>query len=160
MKFIHQAVECARLLDGIQILPLNVFNESELERLLIAYLSQDNRHAQKLRALRGAPSPLARDELVSCAELSHDQRLDDSARANGLRQFLDSGFCKSCTRLVWAGIKKVDVDLQRSSGGAWRWGDCRRGSRGCSWWNGLRSSFLFTNQSPQPPSQCVSGHLR
>ena len=67
VKFLHQAVKCARLLDGIQIFALNVFYKREFERLLIAYFSQDNRHAQKLRALRSAPSPLSRDELVSAS---------------------------------------------------------------------------------------------
>ena len=127
VKFFHQAVECARLLDGIQILALNVFDERELERLLVAYFSQDNRHAQKLRALRSAPSALSRDELVSRADLSHNERLDDSARANGLRQFLECRFRKSRSRLIRARIDQVDVDLQRPAGGNLRWCDCRCG---------------------------------
>ena len=127
VKFLHQAVECARLLDGIEIFALDVFYERELERLLIAYFAQYGRHAQKLRALRGAPSPLSRDELVSRADLSHDQRLNDSAGANGLRQFFERRFRKSRPRLVRAGIDQVDVDLQRAAGGNLRGSGCRRG---------------------------------
>ena len=65
MKLFHQALECARLLDGIQIFALDIFDERELERLLVADFAQHSRHAQKLRALRGAPSALAGDQLVS-----------------------------------------------------------------------------------------------
>ena len=65
VKLIHQPLECARLLDGIQIFALNVFDKRQLERLLIAHFSQHRRHTEKLRTLRGAPSPFAGDELVS-----------------------------------------------------------------------------------------------
>ena len=61
------------------------------------------------------------------ADFSHDQRLDDSARANGLRQFFERRFRKSRPRLVRARIDQVDVDLQRPAGNNLRWSGCRRG---------------------------------
>jgi hypothetical protein len=78
VKLFHQPIEGARLFDRVQILALNVFHERKLECLLIAYFSQDHRNSQKLCVLRSAPPAFSCDQLVSGADPSYDERLNDA----------------------------------------------------------------------------------
>jgi hypothetical protein len=105
MKLIHQSLESAGLLNRIQILALNVLDKTEFEGLLVAHLAENDGHTKQLRAQRRPPTPLARDQLVARADLPHNERLDDSAGADRLRQFLECCLWKPGSRLVRARIE-------------------------------------------------------
>jgi hypothetical protein len=145
VKFFHEAVKGARLLNGIQILALDIFDKREFQRLLVGNFPQNDGHAQELRTLRGAPSPLSGDELISRSDLSRDQRLYDSAHADGLREFLERRFREVCAGLIRARVDQINVHMQRSADDDMRRGDGGCGSCGCEWLDGLRNRFRFTN---------------
>src|SRR5689334_18170431 len=64
-KAIDQFLIPGGLLDWIEIAPLHIFDDGDLERLGIAELANNHRHIVQLRALRCAPAPLAGNNLVA-----------------------------------------------------------------------------------------------
>ena len=72
----HQAFKCPRLLEGIEILALNIFNKCDLERLRLGDLADDRGNARQPRALRRPPTALAGNELVAGPVWAQDERLD------------------------------------------------------------------------------------
>jgi hypothetical protein len=62
--------------------------------------------------LRRAPASFAGDQLVAAADSPDDQGLNDSARANRLSQFIESGLREPGSRLVRAGVKQIDIEQQ------------------------------------------------
>ena len=84
-------LEPLRLLDGVQVGPLDVLDEGRLEDLLVVEGDDVDRHLGEPGFLRGAQPALARDELVAVVDLPHHQRLQNAvvldARREG-REFL------------------------------------------------------------------------
>src|SRR6185295_14955132 len=72
-----------RLLDRIEVLALDILDQGDLERLLVAELADDGGDLVQPRALRRAPAPLAGDDLEAVAVRANDDRLDDAARLDG-----------------------------------------------------------------------------
>ena len=147
----HQAFKCPRLLEGIEILALNIFNQGDLERLRLRDLADDCGNARQTRALRRSPAALAGNELIAGPVRAQDERLDYAARADRARQLLERLFTKSRPWLIRAWVDQVDVHLVRAR----QCGrDCNRG--GAS----LRLRLGLPDQGAQAPSQRVSGHWR
>lgn len=116
MKFLHQAVESLRLLDGIQVFALEVFDERDFHGFLVGNIVNDDGNAVHGDKLCGAPAAFASEELISCGTFANDERLDDAGAANRLRQFIKSGLGETCTRLVRTGVDEINVDLKDGSG--------------------------------------------
>src|SRR5687767_12073502 len=55
---LDQLLVSLRLLDRIEILALNILNQSDLEKALIGHLLNDYRHSRQSREFRGAPTSL------------------------------------------------------------------------------------------------------
>src|SRR3712207_1305310 len=69
-------------LDRVQVLPLDILQQSDLERLDCREIPNDNRYVVNTSALRGAPAALAGDDLVAIVGRPDDDRLDQPAGAD------------------------------------------------------------------------------
>ena len=88
------------LLDRVEVLPLNIFDQRNFERLGIVECPNDHGHFVQPRPLRRAPAALTRDNLVSRPVRSHDDGLQHPALRNRLRQFLKRSFIEMPARLA------------------------------------------------------------
>ncbi len=61
VELVGKALEGVGLLDGIEILALEVFDEGHFHRHTLRYVTDDNGHAVHFGALSGAPTPFASD---------------------------------------------------------------------------------------------------
>ncbi len=168
MKFLNQAIESLRLLDGIQVFALEVFDERDFQGFLVGNVVNDDGNAVHGDKLCGAPAAFASEELISRGAFANDERLDDAGAANRLRQFVERGLGETRARLVRTGVDKGDVDLQdgprgigdaRGCDGSGSAGNCSR--RGIGRWairRSRRRCFGLAYQRAQPLPQCVSGH--
>lgn len=66
-KFLDEALIGLGLLDRIEILALDIFQQGNLQRLAIAIVADDDGHFVQPRTLRCAPAALARDDLIIMA---------------------------------------------------------------------------------------------
>src|SRR5689334_184917 len=86
-KLAHQPLERPRLLQRIEILTLDVLDERHGDGRLIGDVTDDGRNVTEPGHLRGAPAPLAGDDLVALGlavdgglERAHDYRLHHALR--------------------------------------------------------------------------------
>jgi hypothetical protein len=127
LEIVAEALKCARLLDGVQILALQVFDQRHFDRQFFRDLADDYGHTWPGGSLGGAPAAFASDELITKADSADDERLDDAARADRLSELLERLFAEARTRLVRARIDEVDIDLDQTIRRKAR--RCRRCSR-------------------------------
>ena len=102
----HQAAEAVRFLERRQALALQVLDQRDLERLHVAQVLDENRHAVQLGALRRAPAAFAGDDLVGpwlALELAHHDRLQDAVLADRLGEILYALVGDVAARLIAAG---------------------------------------------------------
>jgi hypothetical protein len=78
MKFVGEALESVRLLDGVQIFALEVLYEGHLHRHTLGYVADDDGNAMHFSALGSTPSAFPSDELIASAPPTNDERLDDA----------------------------------------------------------------------------------
>src|SRR5713226_2103652 len=71
----HQAFKCPRLLEGIEILALNILNQRDLECLRLRHLADDRGNAREPGPLRRTPAAFAGNELVAGPVGAQDERL-------------------------------------------------------------------------------------
>ena len=103
-----------RLLNRVQILALDVFDQRHFEqRLLGAWrdVAHHHRHAQQPGDFRGAPAAFAGDDLESIADLAHHDRLDDAVGADRLRELLQPRIVDIAARLKVVRLEAIDVGL-------------------------------------------------
>ena len=108
-----QPLERARLLHGIQIGALQVFDDGHLHRLLVGYLSNDRRNRRFARQLRRQPAPLTRDQLVAAlGQRTHHNRLHNTVKRNGLSKFTQSNIVElgSCLERITFDSGHKDVE--------------------------------------------------
>ena len=79
-EFADQPFVSFGLFDRVQVLPLDVLEDRDFQRLLIVEVADNDGYFVKPRLLGGAPAPLAGDDLKAIAALwtNHD-RLDQPA---------------------------------------------------------------------------------
>src|SRR5689334_13179531 len=110
-KLIHQPAISLGLLDGRQILALEVLDQRDLQCLRIRERSDDDRDLVHPHALRGPPPPLAGNQLESrllAGHGTHEQRLNDALLADRLGERIEFGFDKAPPRLECAGADQLD----------------------------------------------------
>ena len=78
--FVDQPLIGLRLLDRVEVLALDILDQRDFERFVVAELADDRRDFVQPRPLRRAPAPLAGDDLEAVAVRADDDRLDDAAR--------------------------------------------------------------------------------
>src|SRR5207237_7103903 len=92
LKIVTEPPVSERLLDGIQVLPLNVLDERHLEErpfLTVGDLAHGDGDLQQASAFGRAPSAFAGDDLKAVTHLADDDWLDDPVRLNGPGQLSD-----------------------------------------------------------------------
>jgi hypothetical protein len=60
------------LLDRVEVLPLEIFNQGHLESHVVGHVANDNRNAAKTGFLSRSPATFACDELVTVADFAND----------------------------------------------------------------------------------------
>ena len=80
---VDQALVGLRLLDRVEVLPLDILDQSDFECLVVAELADDRRYVVQPRPLGRAPAPFAGDDLEAVAMRADDDRLDHAARLDG-----------------------------------------------------------------------------
>ena len=84
VKLIREALKGVRLLNWVEVFALEVLDESHLHCHTFGYVADDDGYAVQLRALGGAPTAFAGDELIAAGAAAYDQWLDDAAGADRL----------------------------------------------------------------------------
>jgi hypothetical protein len=101
-----------RLLDGVQIFALQIFDERQLQHRAVVGLAGDDGNFRQIQKLRRAPAAFAGDQFKKTAALAHDERLHDALFADGIGQFAQ--------RLVGKSLRGWSAEgRMRSSGTRW-----------------------------------------
>src|SRR5258706_13649413 len=87
--FHSQAVICARLIHGVQVLALDVLDDGDEERLAVRELADDRGDRVQAGLARGQESTLAGDDLELAAGRSEQDRLEEPALSGRAGQLLD-----------------------------------------------------------------------
>ncbi len=136
------------LLDGIQILALDVLNECHLRELRIRRCAKDDRDGGEPCEACCTQAALARDELVfPAADVAHGEGLEDAMPRDGLAQFLERCLIELTARLK--AVRPNGLYGQRGRGACLcRW--CRCFCRCCG--RGGLCGFCRTRKGvfPQP----------
>ena len=111
--FVEQPPVGGRLVDRIEVLPLDVLDQRDLQQLVVADLAHDHGRPQEAGNLRGAPPALAGDDLEAVAAAPHEDRLDDAVHADRLRELLERPLLNLQARLPRVGHDAVEIDLER-----------------------------------------------
>ena len=86
-ELLDQPLQSLRLLEGVQVLALDVLDQRHRERRLIGDVAHERGHFTQARLLRGAPSPFAGDDLEAAAlDGPHENRLHDALLLDRERQ--------------------------------------------------------------------------
>src|SRR5215510_6573967 len=111
-KALGEIVVTRRLLDSVEVGTLHVFDQRDFEQLLVTQLTDDRRHLMDSGALRGAPAPVAGDNLVAAAAAigPDNDRLQQTLGANRVGQFCQLLLAKVSARVQWAAVKLIDAN--------------------------------------------------
>jgi hypothetical protein len=99
-----EALESHGGLDGVEVLSLNILDESYFEELVVGYFAYDDGDRVNFGEFGGTPSPFASDKLIAAVDLADHQGLNDAACPNRLGQFSKAFGLKYAPRLKGIGI--------------------------------------------------------
>jgi hypothetical protein len=147
----RQRLIAGRLFQRIEIGALHILDDRKLERLGVADVEQHDRHFMQACTLRGAPAPLAGDDLVAVGralQRAHDDRLDDAALPDRLRQLREVFLDESAARVARARLDMLDRHAARRARAALAAG-------------GFRTDIAHQRRKATPkPVPCLFGHCR
>src|SRR5262249_46318948 len=95
-----------------EILPLQVFYQSQLERFMIACLTHHDRYLGQSRSHSGAPSALASDQLIPIAVAPDYQRLNYALVSYGSRKLFNFCVIEGPSRLKRTRRNSIDVNAK------------------------------------------------
>src|SRR3546814_7163237 len=98
-----------RLLDRIEVFALDILDQRDFQRFRLVEIPDDGGDAVKLRALRRPPPAFSRDDLEPAAMGTDDDRLDHSALADAVGQFLQRALVE-----VAAGLFGMRLEIGRA----------------------------------------------
>ena len=98
-KLLRQPHITRSLFHRIEILALQVLNQSHLEHITIRCLSLDHRHRRQSQLARRTPATLTSNQLKLATDRTHDQRLDDPMLTNRFDQLVERRFDEMRARL-------------------------------------------------------------
>jgi hypothetical protein len=75
LKLLHQELVGVSLLDGAQVIPLDIFHQRQRQQILIRDILNQRGDALQSGFLSSPPAPLARHDLVPSSILAHHDRL-------------------------------------------------------------------------------------
>jgi len=109
---LNQGLVTGGLLHGVQVLPLEVFDQAKFHHLAVVRLDDDGGDLLQVRQTGGPPPPLSGDDLVvTGGQLPDGQGLYHSVLADGLRQLLQLFLVK-----VFPGLIAAAFDLGHGQG--------------------------------------------
>ena len=115
-KLVDEALIGLRFLDRVEILPLDILDQRNFERLLVGEVADDRRNFVEPRPLRRPPTPLAGDDLETVTVGTNDDRLDDAARPDRFGKLGKRLFLEDPSRLAGVRLDPGDRDhLHRSA---------------------------------------------
>ena len=114
-QLFDQLFICFRFFDGIEVLSLNIFQQSDLHHLLIIKLHQDGRDLLQPCQLAGTQTALTGDQLIAADRFLHQDRCKDPMLADGLCQFLQSRIIEALARLIRIRTHFLHGDLKASA---------------------------------------------
>jgi hypothetical protein len=85
-ELLHHPVESVSQFNGVEVLPLNVLDKTELQQLIVSKVLDHGRHALEASKPRSTKSALSRDQFVPFSAAAYDQGLDDAIGADRLRE--------------------------------------------------------------------------
>ena len=115
---VNELLVAIRLLDRVQILPLNILDQRNLGRGGIIDLSDDRRNGMQSRPLRGPPPPLAGDKLEIISVGTQQHGLEDAALGDRVGELRDRFLVEVDARLGGIGADSADFDLADAFWGA------------------------------------------
>src|SRR5712691_388181 len=117
-KFTREAAIGLGLFERREVFTLQVFDQRDFERFRIAELAADDRDLVQPNPLRGAPAPLAGDQLEIRRPVGarpHQERLDDALLADRLREPVEFGLGEHSARLKRRGPDRLDRHRTRAA---------------------------------------------
>ena len=151
------------LLEGVEICPLDVFDDSELKRLLLSDLEHEDRDVRLPCPSSGAPSAFACDDFVavrSVWDCPDQDRLENAAGTDRLCKFVEFGLVKMLSRVPEIGAEKLDREAPKTLPDSRRRRSIRRRPKKRSeaapktWPDFVRSDEFFRHQfSPRKHEQ-------
>ena len=79
MEFVDEALEGVGLLDRVEILALEIFDQRHFKCEVLRDIAKDDRNAVHIGTLGGTPTAFPGNELVAIGDLANDERLNDTA---------------------------------------------------------------------------------
>ncbi len=142
IAFIQQPLITDGHLNGIQVFPLDVLDQGQLQQAFVLRLTDIGRYGLQSGELRSPEASLSGNNLIFSAVCRpHGDRLNNTYRPDGSGQFIQSLFVEFRPRLVRIGIDVSQFQFLNDI-------------------HSLRSGFRIlsriSNQSPQSSSQCTS----
>ena len=110
-EFAGEALVGAGLLDGIEILALEVLDDGDLHGLLVGDLADDGGDGGFAGALGGEPAALSGDELEASADGADGDGLDDAGDLDGFGEFVEGGFVEVGSGLVGIAVDELDGEV-------------------------------------------------
>ena len=84
---LHEHTVASGFFHGVQVLPLEVFDQAQLHDLAVVRLDNDDRDLAEARQLGGPPAPFpGNDLIITGGEAAHGQRLDHPVLPDGIGQ--------------------------------------------------------------------------
>ena len=145
-----------RLLDGVQVLALDVLNESHLRHLCIRCRTHDHGNGRAPRKTRRTEATLTRNELIlSVADSAHGERLEDAVARDGLAQLLQCCLIKLAARLKAVRRNHFDRDFGRVLGHGRYCGGCFLRSHRCVRLWSTRKDIFPKPECAEPTSEAA-----
>ena len=111
-EFLGQSRVGLGLLEGIEILALEVLDEGHLEHVAVRGIAHDHRHLRQLQLGRGPPAALPGDEFILPVHEPHDERLDHPMFADRIDQLGEVLLVETLARLQGRGHHLVQRDAK------------------------------------------------
>ena len=104
-------------LERVEVGPLHVFDDRDFERFAVSGLDDDDRDLVQRGPLRGAPAPLAGDDLIGVGDAGNGadhHRLDQPALLDRGGELVELGVVEAFARVARIGAQELDRRLPRA----------------------------------------------
>ena len=135
--FVHQGTDGGGFFDGVQILPLKVFDQGGLHLLLVGQVADDAGNGGKPRQPGSPVTAFAGYDAVAHSVLHHQNGGENARRADAFRQLFQRFLIEILTWLGGVGVDVVNGDLLH---------------------HGLEKLVILGQQDVQSPSQSGTLH--
>jgi hypothetical protein len=114
---LDEALVGAGLFEGVEVVPLDVFDQGELEGLAVGGFGDHDRNLADAGKTGGLPAALADDEAEAAAfGDSDDEGLNNAVLADGGGEGFEAVAVEVLARLLGVGVDGVDIDLADAGG--------------------------------------------